>query len=357
MDENLLLCSIDPSLKDLAAQVSAELPTVQALEKNLPDILLLDMDLLSDAPADYLQAAADRYPSIRIFIIADPKYPEDVLFAGLRLGCRGWIFKDESSKVKENLKNLIESGHFLKPYVSQLLLQEFKSAKGEFLLAMEEEILRQSARGLPAFEIEKNLNLNDKSLKNHWDGILKKLVINNRAASQAEAPQQVHPSQEKSVEASSRSAAPSGAEPESLQVVTFFLGKEEFAIGLTDLQEIERVLTITPLPNVHPSILGVMNLRGKIVPVVDLRVKLGIPAGPLSKESRIMIVNLGEKLCGLAVDSVKEVLKIDETAVQPRPILPLNINEDVVTGVMNLDTRLILLLDLKKTMAANFGVK
>jgi len=352
MEQIVLLCSTDASLHGIAGQAIQSLPSLDQVGEILPDVLLLDMDLLSDSPIDYLAEIADRYPSIQLLILADTKYQEEILFAALCFGCQGWVFKEGIEKTSQALKRLMEDRIFLKPSIAQLMIQEFKKfTKGEFLLAMEEEILQQCARGVALSEIRKNLNLNEKTLLTHWESIRQKLMINTRAKIVLETvPAMDEPvAHEKAPLPEKKLESQKNVEP--VQVVTFFLESEEFAIGLTDLQEIERVMNITPLPNVPPSILGVVNLRGKIVPVIDLRIKLGMAASPLTKQSRIMIVNVGGTLAGLLVDSVKEVVQIEDDQVKAPPPLTLSVNDDFISGIMNLESRLVLLLDLKKTVA------
>jgi purine-binding chemotaxis protein CheW len=135
-----------------------------------------------------------------------------------------------------------------------------------------------------------------------------------------------------------------------LQLVTFNLANEEFGVDITRVQEINRMMDITKIPNAPEFIEGVVNLRGKIVPVVDLRKKLGFPEKEHDKSTRIMVVEVNGMVLGFIVDSVSEVLRIPETTIEPPPSLVGGVESDYLNGVGKLDDRLLLLINLEKVI-------
>lgn len=135
-----------------------------------------------------------------------------------------------------------------------------------------------------------------------------------------------------------------------LQLVTFKLGNEEFGVDILKVQEINRMMEITRIPNAPPFIEGVINLRGKIIPIVDLRKKLGFMNGNMfsEKTTRIIVVELDGLVLGFIVDSVSEVLRIPENTIEPPPSIVGGVESDYIEGVGKLDNRLLILLELKK---------
>ncbi|MBI2264144.1 MAG: chemotaxis protein CheW [Armatimonadetes bacterium] len=134
------------------------------------------------------------------------------------------------------------------------------------------------------------------------------------------------------------------------QLVTFRLKQEEFAVNITEVQEIIRMLSITTLPKVPDYIKGIVNLRGKIVPIFDLRKKLALEEIAYTKETRIMVVNIEGTVMGMIVDSVSEVLRIKEETIEPPPPLVLGMSADYIKGVVNLTDRILILLDLPRLL-------
>lgn len=135
-----------------------------------------------------------------------------------------------------------------------------------------------------------------------------------------------------------------------LQVVGFRIGEETFGVPISTVREIVRVPEITAVPNAPDHIVGVINLRGKIVPVMDLRKRFGAADVEINKKNRILVVEVENKIVGLIVHSASEVLKIPPSEV----IAPSSMfHEDevsYVTGVGKLNGRLVILLDIGKIM-------
>jgi len=138
---------------------------------------------------------------------------------------------------------------------------------------------------------------------------------------------------------------------EILQLVSFKIGNEEFGVDILRVQEINRMLQITTVPNTNNFIEGVINLRGKVIPVVDLRAKFGMGKIEHDKNTRIVVVELSNKTVGFIVDEVSEVLRIPKSITEAPPEMVSGINSEFITAVGKLEDRLIILLDLEKTLS------
>jgi purine-binding chemotaxis protein CheW len=139
---------------------------------------------------------------------------------------------------------------------------------------------------------------------------------------------------------------------EQLQLVTFQLASEEFAVDILRVQEINRMMSLTRVPQSPPEVEGVINLRGKIIPVIDLRKRFGLDAQTHSEASRIVVVEVHGRVLGFIVDRVNEVLRISSSIVEPAPSMVCSIDSDFIAGVGKLDDRLLILLDLSKLFDA-----
>lgn len=145
-------------------------------------------------------------------------------------------------------------------------------------------------------------------------------------------------------------AAPAPAVPE-LHLVTFTLDREDFGIPIERVREIVRLGPITRVPEGPPHVRGVTNLRGRILPVVEIKTRLGLAAALPTPRSRIVVVEAtGGRLLGILVDAVGQVLKVPVTAVTPPPPEVLSASADYFTGVARQEPRLIILLDLDKVL-------
>lgn len=133
-----------------------------------------------------------------------------------------------------------------------------------------------------------------------------------------------------------------------LHVIGFRIGEESYGIPISVVREIVRVPNITAVPNSPETILGVINLRGKIVPVMDLRKRFGLGELRADKKSRILVVDMESRLFGLLVNSASEVLKIPASEVEPPAGMFSDGESGYVTGVGKLKNRLIILLDIAK---------
>lgn len=138
---------------------------------------------------------------------------------------------------------------------------------------------------------------------------------------------------------------------EMLQLVTFKLGQEEFALDILLVQEINRMVEVTKVPKAPHFVEGVINLRGKIVPVLDLRKRFGLPVSDFTGQARIIVVNVGHRVLGLMVDSVSEVLRIPGRTVVPPPPLVAGIGAEYIKGIGKIEDRLLIVLDLRKVLS------
>ncbi|MFN3477665.1 MAG: chemotaxis protein CheW [Candidatus Methylomirabilales bacterium] len=132
------------------------------------------------------------------------------------------------------------------------------------------------------------------------------------------------------------------------QLVGFRIGKEYFGVDIAQVQEIIRVQEVTPVPEAPWFVEGVINLRGRIVPVIDFRKWLKLGVVERTRLSRILIVELDRRPVGLLVDAASEILKLPQEAVEPPPELISGIGTAYITGVGKWGDRLIILLDLGK---------
>ena len=135
-----------------------------------------------------------------------------------------------------------------------------------------------------------------------------------------------------------------------LQVVGFRIGNETFGVRIGSVREIVRVPEITAVPSAPETVEGVINLRGKIIPVMDLRKRFGQSEIQPDKKNRILVVELENKLVGLIVNAASEVLKIAPSAIEAPGNLFAEGESSYVTGVGKLKGRLIILLDIAKLL-------
>jgi len=135
-----------------------------------------------------------------------------------------------------------------------------------------------------------------------------------------------------------------------LQVVGFRIGNETYGVRIASVREIVRVPDITSVPNAPETIEGVINLRGKIIPVMDLRKRFGLAEIVTDKKNRILVVELENKLVGLIVNSASEVLKIAPSDIEAPGSVFAEGESGYVTGVGKLKGRLIILLDINKLL-------
>ncbi len=135
---------------------------------------------------------------------------------------------------------------------------------------------------------------------------------------------------------------------ELLQLVSFKIGSEEYGIDILKVQEINRMPEITKVPQAPHYVDGVINLRGKVIPIINTRRKFSLEEKEHDKDTRIVVVDINGEVIGLIVDSVNEVLRIPSSIVEPPPNVTIDSGADYITGVARLEDRLLILLDLGK---------
>ena len=144
----------------------------------------------------------------------------------------------------------------------------------------------------------------------------------------------------------------SGAE----QFLTFVLGGEEYGVTILQVQGIQGWDRVTPIPNTPDFILGVINLRGAIVPIVDLRRRFGMPAAEFGPTTVVIVVrvayeNRNERTLGLVVDAVSEVCSVGENDRKPAPDFGSGIKTDFVKGLATVENRMVILLDIDRLVS------
>ncbi len=136
---------------------------------------------------------------------------------------------------------------------------------------------------------------------------------------------------------------------ERIQLVSFKIGNEEHGIDVLKVREIIRMSNITRVPNTPHYIEGVINLRGKVIPIISLRMKFSLPEAENDNRTRIIVMDMDNELMGFVVDSVAEVIRIAISEIQPPPpIVTGGIDQECLAGVIHHAERLLVLLDLEK---------
>jgi purine-binding chemotaxis protein CheW len=132
------------------------------------------------------------------------------------------------------------------------------------------------------------------------------------------------------------------------QYLTFALDREEYGLDILRVQEIKGYPAVTPIPNAPRHVRGVMNLRGTVIPVVDLRARFGMPVVVSTQLTVIIIVVVADKIIGLVVDAVSDVVDIASDDIEPPPDMGSSVDTTFVAGLAKTGDRLTLLLDLDR---------
>lgn len=136
-----------------------------------------------------------------------------------------------------------------------------------------------------------------------------------------------------------------------LQLVSFKLGEEEFGVDILKVQEINRLVDITKVPRAPSFVEGVINLRGKVIPIIDLRKRFGLDMKDRDKDTRIVVVDIEGSIMGMIVDAVSEVLRLPASTIEPAPEIATSIDSEYIRGVAKLEDRLLIFLDLSKVFS------
>lgn len=136
-----------------------------------------------------------------------------------------------------------------------------------------------------------------------------------------------------------------------LHVVSFRLRHEEYAIEITKVKEIILLEGITRIPQVPEFIEGIINLRGNVIPIIDLRKRFGLSADERTEHTRIIVTRMEGRIIGLIVDSVSQVMKIPKVDVQPSPDAIASVAGEYILGIGKVDERMIILLDIERILS------
>lgn len=151
-----------------------------------------------------------------------------------------------------------------------------------------------------------------------------------------------------------------GADFSETQLVTFSLGQEEYGVPILQVQEIIKFTEITKVPRSPDFVKGVINLRGRVIAVIDLREKFGLLEKSVDKNTRIIIVESQGATLGLIVDNVNEVKKVKSAMIDPPPPIVSGISSEFIQGVARMDTtgmRLLIIIDLDKVLSTSEVVR
>lgn len=138
----------------------------------------------------------------------------------------------------------------------------------------------------------------------------------------------------------------------NIKVIVFELQNEEYALSVQHVGAIERMHPITRVPQTPQFVKGVINLRGIVIPIIDLRLRFGMKEAKLTEENRILIVHVDNMEVGLIVDAANDVIDIQEDIIEPPPEVIDAVDFDYISGVAKIDGRLVVLLHLQQVLAS-----
>jgi len=135
------------------------------------------------------------------------------------------------------------------------------------------------------------------------------------------------------------------------QLVIFELGAENYGIDIAAVEGIVKLQEITKIPQAPSCMEGITNLRGSVLPVIDLQKRFGMESQARTNETRIMVANVDGVKIGMIVSAVSEVLTIEDKVIEPSPPMVSNVNSEFIIGIAKIDKRLVILLDLAKVLS------
>ena len=142
------------------------------------------------------------------------------------------------------------------------------------------------------------------------------------------------------------------AEPAGREYLAFTLGQEEYGIDILKVQEIRGYDAVTRIANAPPFMKGVINLRGTIVPIVDMRIKFNLGASTYDQFTVVIVLNIGGRVVGMVVDSVSDVIKLPTEEIRPAPEMGTTLDTDYLIGLGTLEGRMLILVDIDKLMSS-----
>ena len=142
------------------------------------------------------------------------------------------------------------------------------------------------------------------------------------------------------------------ARPATREVLVFVLGREEFGVDILKVQEIRGYDKVTPIPGAPALLKGMVNIRGIIVPILDLRVKFQLPETKYDEFTVVIILNVASRVVGVVVDSVSDVLSLDAEAIRPTPeFASSTFDTKYITGLANVEEGMLIMLDIEKLLS------
>ena len=138
-----------------------------------------------------------------------------------------------------------------------------------------------------------------------------------------------------------------------LQLVGFQLDDEEYGIDILKVQEINRITEITKIPQSPDFVEGVINLRGNVIPIIDLRKRFNMPHKEYDKQTRIVVGEIGDRTVGFIVDAVSEIIRLPADKIEPAPNISADDKAEYILGVGKLDDKLLMLLDIDKILSGS----
>ncbi|MFN8458014.1 MAG: chemotaxis protein CheW [Anaerolineae bacterium] len=135
------------------------------------------------------------------------------------------------------------------------------------------------------------------------------------------------------------------------QLVVFKLANEQYGVDISTVESIIKMQGITAVPHAPQCVEGVTNLRGVVLPVIDLRKRFSLPAGDVSKDTRIIVVEINGLTVGMVVDAVMEVLRVPGEVIEPPSPLMMTVASAFITGIAKVEGRLVIVLDLEKVLS------
>jgi len=134
------------------------------------------------------------------------------------------------------------------------------------------------------------------------------------------------------------------------QLISFIVGDEEYGLDILRVKEVIRIRDITRLPRVPSFVKGIINLRGDVIPIIDLRDKFGLENREYTDMTRVIVVDIDEKLVGMVVDAASQVVRIPTDQIEPPPPIVGGLSAEYVRGVGKLDERLVILLNIDRIL-------
>ena len=145
----------------------------------------------------------------------------------------------------------------------------------------------------------------------------------------------------------------SQAESEMMEFLTFVLGDENYALDIMTVKEIRGYEAVTKIANAPPFIKGVINLRGDIVPIVDLRIKFEVGEATYNEFTIVIMLNVGERIVGIVVDEVSDVIKVSDSEIKPPPEFGVAFDSSYLLGLAPIDEQMIILVNIESLISSD----